>query len=146
MELLYRLQNTTITIPMPQLRTALAIVVLFTSLSANAKDHYLFALFRDPGSSGVFFATSEDGYHWTEANNGKPVVKPAHSDELMRDPFLAKDPDGIYHIVWTWGWLGARMGHASSKDLVHWSSQDDIPGDGRRERGEKCVGFRNRLE
>ena len=51
----------------------------------------------------------------------------------MRDPFLAKGPDGTYHLIWTWGWRRdqmkghLQMGHATSKDLLSWSPQEAIP-------------------
>lgn len=50
----------------------------------------------------------------------------------MRDPFLARGPDGTWHLLWTWGWdrksSGGtlRIGHASSKDLIQWSRQKEI--------------------
>jgi beta-xylosidase len=45
----------------------------------------------------------------------------------MRDPFVTRGPDQQFHMVWTWGWRGQSIGHATSKDLVHWSEQREIP-------------------
>ncbi|RME90322.1 MAG: hypothetical protein D6766_13470 [Verrucomicrobia bacterium] len=45
----------------------------------------------------------------------------------MRDPCLARGPDGVFHLVWTTSWRGKTIGHASSRDLIHWSEQQDIP-------------------
>jgi len=46
----------------------------------------------------------------------------------MRDPSMARGPDGVWHLVWTSGWNGDRgFGYADSKDLVHWSEQRYIP-------------------
>ncbi len=48
---------------------------------------------------------------------------------LMRDPWLGQGPDGVWHMVWTWGWAAKDMGgklkigYSSSKDLIHWSPQ-----------------------
>ena len=48
---------------------------------------------------------------------------------LMRDPWLGQGPDGVWHMLWTWGWTAKEMGgklkigYASSKDLIHWSPQ-----------------------
>lgn len=88
---------------------------------------YLYATFHDPGSSGVYFAISEDGHHWKMLNGGKPWLPPSHTGELMRDPFITRGPDGEFHMVWTWEWRVKSIGYAHSKDLVHWSEQREIP-------------------
>jgi hypothetical protein len=88
---------------------------------------YLYATFHDPGSSGVYFAISDDGFHWKALNDAKPWLPPAHAGELMRDPFLTRGPDGEFHMVWTWEWRVKTIGYAHSKDLVHWSEQKEIP-------------------
>ncbi len=88
---------------------------------------YLYATFHDPGSSGVYFEISEDGYRWRMLNDGKPWLPPSHAGELMRDPFITRGPDGEFHMVWTWEWHVKSIGYAHSKDLVHWSEQKEIP-------------------
>jgi hypothetical protein len=46
----------------------------------------------------------------------------------MRDPSMAKGPDGTFHLVWTSSWRGDKgFGYASSKDLINWSEQKMIP-------------------
>lgn len=50
---------------------------------------------------------------------------------LMRDPWLGQGPDGVWHMLWTWGWTrGAsgplRIGHTSSRDLRTWTPQQEI--------------------
>ena len=95
--------------------------------SAFADDHFLFVYFEDPGKTGVYYALSQDGYHWSPLNGGRPWLKPGQPGELMRDPFIARGPDGLFHMVWTWEWRTPRMGYANSKDLVHWSPQREIP-------------------
>jgi beta-xylosidase len=108
------------------------IIIPFTAFSAFASSwasagDFLFAYFQDPGKSGVHFALSEDGYRWTALRGGAAWVKPEQADELMRDPFVTKGPDGTYHMVWTWEWRTPFIGHATSKDLVTWSAQQKIP-------------------
>ncbi len=90
-------------------------------------DVFLFAYFKEPAKSGVFYATSPDGYRWTPINGGQPVTKPDHPDELMRDPYIARGPDGVFHMVWTWEWRTLRIGHATSADLKSWSAHQEIP-------------------
>jgi hypothetical protein len=113
-------------------RRALA-VLLLTASAAAAGDWYLFTSFRKNGETGVFFALSPDGRTYTALNDGKAWLAPEHQGMLMRDPWLGKGPDGTWHMVWTSGWTrkernGAlTIGHASSKDLRHWSAQQEIP-------------------
>jgi sucrose-6-phosphate hydrolase SacC (GH32 family) len=45
----------------------------------------------------------------------------------MRDPHIARGPDGTFHMVWTWEWRVKTIGHATSRDLVTWSKQQEIP-------------------
>jgi len=106
----------------------LGTVALFCCASAIAADPwYLFAYFKDPGSSGVYFALSRDGYHYTALNDGNPVLPAAQKGELMRDPFLTRGPDKQFHMVWTWEWRDTRIGYAHSADMVHWSEQLEVP-------------------
>jgi beta-xylosidase len=87
---------------------------------------YLFAYFKDPGSSGVYYALSEDGLHYAALNNGNPVLAPERGG-LMRDAFITRGPDGEFHMVWTWEWRDTKIGYAHSKDLIHWSKQIEVP-------------------
>ena len=45
----------------------------------------------------------------------------------MRDPCIVRGPDGTFHMVWTSGWNENNIGYASSKDLVNWSPQQQVP-------------------
>jgi beta-xylosidase len=88
---------------------------------------WLFVYFREPATSGVYYALSDDGYHWEPLKGDQPWIPPQHAGELMRDPFLTRGGEGEFHLVWTWGWRTQRIGYAHSKDLVHWSEQREIP-------------------
>jgi beta-xylosidase len=106
--------------------------LIFVTLgAARASDWYLFTSFRGNGEDGVHFALSPDGYHWEALAGDRSFLKPAHPGELTRDPFLTRGPDGIYHMIWTWGWYrdpnGLRLGHATSRDLVQWTEEAPIP-------------------
>jgi hypothetical protein len=107
-------------------------LVLFAAVPLLAADAYLFTSFRKNGETGVYLALSQDGRRWTPLNNNEPWIKPEHPGQLMRDPFLVQGPDGVWHLIWTWGWNrketgGAlKIGYASSKDLVKWSPQREI--------------------
>jgi hypothetical protein len=99
-----------------------------TSTSAeNNGPVYLFTSFRNNGEEGLQFLCSEDGFAWKRIPGFflKPRVGPS---QLMRDPSLARGPDGTFHLVWTTGWKKDQgFGYAKSKDLAHWSDQRFIP-------------------
>ena len=79
------------------------------------------------GEDGLHLARSSDGYHWQAINGGKSFLAPqVGKSRLMRDPCLLRVPDGTFHLVWTNGWNDRTIGHASSRDLRHWSQQQAI--------------------
>jgi hypothetical protein len=94
---------------------------------AFGADWYLFSSFRKNGETGVYFASSQDGRKWEPVNGNEPVVKTEVAGELMRDPYLVRGKDGLWHMLWTWGWNSLKLGHATSKDLRNWSAHQQIP-------------------
>jgi hypothetical protein len=98
-------------------------IVWLALCALTMRAEYLYATFHDPGSSGVYFAISDDGHRWQMLNDGKPWLPPSHAGELMRDPFLTRGPDGEFHLVWTWEWRVKSIGYAHSKDLLRWSDR-----------------------
>ena len=108
--------------------TRLTLALLF-SLPLFGADSYLFTSFRRNGETGIFFALSNDGRKFAPLNNNQPWIKPAEPGMLMRDPWLGQGPDGVWHMLWTWGWTAKDMGgklkigYANSRDLIHWSAQ-----------------------
>ncbi len=104
-------------------------------LEVNAPDKalpakgYLFSYFNAASgdADGLHLAYSLNGYRWDAMNRGRSLLKPVVGDRLMRDPCLLLAPDGTFHLVWTAAWTGNYIGHASSKDLVHWSEQTALP-------------------
>ena len=109
------------------------LLTLAAATTGLAADRYLFTSFRSNGETGVFFALSSDGRKWTPLNGNKPWLKPEQPGMLMRDPWLAKGPDGVWRMLWTWGWnKGAgdkslKIGYSDSKDLIHWTPERAIP-------------------
>jgi hypothetical protein len=89
---------------------------------------YLFTSFRGNGEDGLHLAVSTDGYEWTPLQEDRSFLTPRiGKDKLMRDPCLAQGPDGVFHMVWTTGWWDRSIGYASSRDLMTWSKQKEIP-------------------
>jgi hypothetical protein len=94
----------------------------------NANSPWLFAGFKGNSEQGVFYAISPDGYHWTIANQDRPVFHQTQPNELMRDPFLQRGPGNTFHLVWTWSWNSPTViGHSTSTDLIHWTTHEQLP-------------------
>ena len=110
---------------------------------------YLFVHFREkttPDGEQVYFALSQDGFHWEALNEGRPVLWAYHGDHGVRDMTIVRDQGtGRFHIFATdlslaYGMRGryagdwdeiARHGsrclaHWESGDLIHWSEEELI--------------------
>lgn len=105
-----------------------ALIITATAFGAGAKEKaYLFSYFAGQ-DAGLLMAYSYDGLNWTDLTGGRPIMKPVLGpNQLLRDPSICKGPDGLFHMVWTTGWTDRIIGHASSRDLIHWSGQQAIP-------------------
>ena len=110
------------------LRFGVLALVLCGWLTAVRADSYLFTYFTKNGEDGLHLAWSRDGYKWESLNGGKSYLEPkVGKSKLMRDPCIVRAPDGTFHMVWTSGWNENNIGYASSKDLIHWSEEKEIP-------------------
>ena len=76
----------------------------------------------------------EDGLHLAQhgrlplgsARRRQEFLAPkAGKSKLIRDPCLLRLADGTFQMVWSDG-DNQTIGHASSKDLLHWSEQQAI--------------------
>ena len=93
------------------------------TLSVGAKDIYVSTSFHEPATEGLRFIYSYDGIKW-DSIQGVFLRPEVGTQKVMRDPSLVKGPDGTFHLVWTSSWRGDRgFGYASSKDLIHWTTQ-----------------------
>lgn len=126
-----------------------AMLIPASGLSAYGEERevYLFTGHREPALDGLHYLYSYDGCHWDsiqgawlrpEIGNKRPDYFNTHSrqmekgkyspNSMMRDPSIVQGPDGTYHLVWTLAWSGEKaFGYASSKDLINWSEQREIP-------------------
>ena len=78
-------------------------------------------------ADGLKLATSDDGFTFRPLAGGRSLLVPQVGEKkLLRDPFLFRD-GALYHLLWTTAWEGVTIGHATSRDLVHWSPQQAIP-------------------
>jgi len=95
--------------------------------AAHQNKAYLFTSFHDADQKYLRFLYSHDGYHWTNVP-GTFLEATVGTSKQFRDPSIVRGPDGTFHLVWTAGWHGDQgFGHASSKDLIHWSEQQFVP-------------------
>jgi len=102
---------------------------------ADNQTVYLFSFFRSE-KDGLRLAYSYDLYNWTEIPG--PHLVPKIGDKIMRDPFIARGTDGIFHMVWTTGWGRRDIGYASSPDLINWSRQKLIPVMAHKPKARNC--------
>jgi hypothetical protein len=113
------------------IRTRISLLLLlgFVGILRAADTAYLFTYFTKNGEDGLHLAWSEDGYNWQPLREGRSLLAPliGTTEKLMRDPCIARGPDGTYHMVWTYGWWARGIGYASTKDFITWSEQKEIP-------------------
>ena len=58
---------------------------------------YLFAHFigeRTADQEQIYFAVSEDGRHFTDMNDGEPVIRSTVGEMGLRDPYMYRSPEG----------------------------------------------------
>ena len=99
-----------------------------TSREEGPDTSYLFAYFPSNQDENLYYAISDDGFHYTPLNGGKMVLA---SDSVsvkkgLRDPYLTRGKDGKYYMVATdmksdEGWASNRgIIMFTSDDLVNW--------------------------
>jgi len=107
--------------------------VKFNDFRYKPQQGYLFAYFTDKADNhnGLHFAWSKDGYQWAGIGPEYSFLKSDYgnwsTEKKMRDPFVMKGADGLWHCLWTINWNSNLIGHASTNDFIHWSRQSYIP-------------------
>lgn len=101
---------------------------------------YLFAYFKGEGlaqGEQIYFAVSKDGLHWTDLNEGSPVLTSSLGEKGLRDPFIMRSAEGDkFFVIATdlkiygnGNWTAAQTSGSKSimvwesEDLVNWSEQ-----------------------
>ncbi len=110
-------------------RLILGLLLLASAAFGATDTAYLFTYFTKNGEDGLHLAWSADGYKWQPLQEGRSVLPPkiGTKEKLLRDPCVARGPDGTYHMVWTSGWWEKGIGYASTRDFITWSEQREIP-------------------
>ncbi|MBW3622718.1 MAG: glycoside hydrolase family 43 protein [Armatimonadetes bacterium] len=74
----------------------------------------------------LHLAYSRDGRRWTALNGNRPV-RPETKEWRVRDPVLARGPDGRFHLVATGGESRRGMLYSTSPDLIDWEPPRTLP-------------------
>ncbi len=108
----------------------------------DKKVAYLYAYFRgevnkEPERLAIHFATSLDGYNWTDLNGNWPVITSTMGTKSLRDPYIIRSRYGDkFYLLATdlntqdgqgwgpWSLNGSKYLMVwASEDLVHWGKQ-----------------------
>lgn len=88
---------------------------------------FSYATADDDGRSGLRFAWSGDGRHWTSIGGGRSFLRCDYSlwgsEKRMLEPEIYRDAEGRWHCVWQLHAGGREFGHAASADLAEWRRQ-----------------------
>ena len=87
---------------------------------------YLLSYFRTEAEA-LHLALSEDGLRWRAIDDNRPVWWSSVGARSVRDPFIARDQVGRFHLFATNGWQADSILHAVSRDLRTWSDEELIP-------------------
>jgi len=97
-------------------------------------ESYIFPFFPSDSSEQLYLAAGKDAFHFTDLNNGQPVLTSNIGDKGVRDPYIFRSAEGdkFYIIatdlkVQTTGWDKAQFDGSlsmlvwESYDLINWS-------------------------
>ncbi len=78
----------------------------------------------------IGYATSRDGLTWRRENNSQPILGEGATgkfdDRGVLHPAVVRDANGLLHLWYNGvGPQGFRIGHATSRDGIRWSRQND---------------------
>lgn len=97
----------------------------FFSMFFKDSSAFLYCYTTDDGSDGLHLLYSHDGIIWRSINKDESLLKPAVGKSIQ-DPSIVQDANGTFHMVFTTGSKNS-LGYASSKDLITWSEQKELP-------------------
>ncbi len=105
-----------------------------TQTAEDIYNNYLFIYFTGnaEGQENIFYAVSEDGFHWTQLNGGEPVLTSTMGTQGLRDPFVIRSANGkkIYflatdlHIAKSGDWGKAQ--NDGSRSLMLWETKNMV--------------------
>ena len=85
---------------------------------------YLFAYFLGNAADQerLSYAISTDGYHFKALNGGKAVWQSSVGTKCIRDPYIFKGQDGLWHLLATD--MKSSLGWSSNRNLISAASTD----------------------
>ncbi|MEM9965632.1 MAG: glycoside hydrolase family 43 protein [Asticcacaulis sp.] len=106
----------------------------------SERSAYLFTYFKDE-THDIYFATSLDGYSFTDVNGGQPIFlgRELAEQKGVRDPHLFRGPDGAFYLAMTdlhifakpaglreteWERPGEEYGWGNNQNLIFMKSYD----------------------
>lgn len=90
---------------------------------SHSKVAYLAAYMKGDDDKHLYYALAVDGFVFHELNAHKPILEAHYDDQLIRDPMIIKDKEGVYHLVATVSWKNRAFTVWDSKDLVTWKNE-----------------------
>ncbi len=81
-----------------------------------------------PQKNGLNFMYSFDGLLWKKLENGHSYFKPnIGKNNGFIDPSIVQGSDGAFHLVWLTDSTQGNIGYATSRDLIHWTGEKELP-------------------
>jgi hypothetical protein len=84
---------------------------------------HLLAYFRTE-EEALHMAWSEEGLSWRALFGNRPILHATVGNRSIRDPFIRRGADGLFHLLSTDSWWSTNLLHTQSRDLVHWQPWD----------------------
>lgn len=87
---------------------------------------FAFAYFRT-SSETLHLALSNDGIIWVPLNQNASILKCEIGHKSVRDPYIRRGTDGLFHMIHSEWWTGNSFIHVRSRDLIHWDPAEIVP-------------------
>ena len=87
---------------------------------------YLFSYFTTRDES-LHLSLSWDGIVFEPVAGGGSIVTSPIGERTLRDPFIGRASDGLFHLLASNGWASTSIVHATSADLLEWTGFEVIP-------------------
>ncbi|MGQ1946441.1 alpha-L-arabinofuranosidase C-terminal domain-containing protein [Geofilum sp. OHC36d9] len=98
-----------------------------SKLPADSVYLFAYATTKNDNHNGLHFAWSDDGKHWNTIGPEFAFIKSDYgawgSEKKMFSPFLFRDKQGLWHLIWSLNQYDDVFAHAAVDDLIHWRRQ-----------------------
>lgn len=87
---------------------------------------YVMSYFKTDAEA-LHLAVSDDGLQWRAVRGGAAIYRSTRGSQSVRDPFLCRDADGLFHLLATMAPSPDSILHAVSDDLLSWREEAHVP-------------------